>query len=112
MASCGAMPARCSRYTPRGGSRSAARSTEELGDVAQFRTPDGGLAFWLTFPRIADLDRIEAQLPALGVRVANSRSFATSKSAPRGLRLGFASLREDEARSVVRTLARAAGAAR
>ena len=82
--------------------------TAELGDIAHFRVPDGGLAFWLTFPRIADLDRIEAQLPALGVRVADSRSFATSKSAPRGLRLGFASLREDEASAAIRALARAA----
>ena len=83
---------------------------EELGDIAHFRVPDGGLAFWLRFPAQADLDRIEAQLPALGVRVADSRSFATSKAAPRGLRLGFASLREDEARAAMRTLARAAAA--
>jgi GntR family transcriptional regulator/MocR family aminotransferase len=82
--------------------------TEELGDVVHFHMPDGGLAFWLTFPRSADLDRIEAQLPALGVRVADSRSFATSKAAPRGLRIGFASLREDEARVALRTVARAA----
>jgi GntR family transcriptional regulator/MocR family aminotransferase len=53
---------------------------------------------------------MEAHLPALGVRVADSRSFATSKSAPRGLRIGFASLKEEEARAALRILARAARA--
>lgn len=84
--------------------------TEMLGDVVNFRVPDGGLAFWLTFPRIGDLDRIETNLPAMGVRVADSRSFATSKAAPRGLRIGFASLTEEEARAALHTVARAAGA--
>ena len=84
--------------------------TEVLGHVVNFKMPDGGLAFWLTFERVADLDRLEARLPQLGVRVADSRSFATSKSAPRGLRIGFASLREDEARVALNTLARAARA--
>jgi len=84
--------------------------TQELGDLVNFRMPDGGLAFWLTFKRTADLDRMEARLPELGVRVADSRSFATSKSSPRGLRIGFASLREDEARVALSTLARAARA--
>jgi len=84
--------------------------TDVLGDLVNFRMPDGGLAFWLTFKRVADLDRMEARLPDFGVRVADSRSFATSKSAPRGLRIGFASLREEEARVALTTLARAARA--
>jgi len=84
--------------------------TEVLGDLVNFRMPDGGLAFWLTFKRVADLDRMEARLPGLGVRVADSRSFATTKSAPRGLRIGFASLQEAEARVALNTLARAARA--
>lgn len=84
--------------------------TEVLGDLVNCRMPDGGLAFWLTFKRVADLDRLESRLPELGVRVADSRSFATSKSAPRGLRIGFASLREEEARVALNTLARAARA--
>jgi GntR family transcriptional regulator/MocR family aminotransferase len=85
--------------------------TELLGDIAQFRMPDGGLAFWLTFANIADLDRLEANLPALGVRMADSRSFAAGKSTLRGLRIGFASLSEEEARSALRTLSKAARAA-
>jgi GntR family transcriptional regulator/MocR family aminotransferase len=83
--------------------------TQTLGERVRFRVPDGGLAFWLTFPRVADLDRIEANLPALGVRVADSRSFATTRTAPRGLRIGFASLAENEARAALQTVARAGG---
>ena len=87
-----------------------ARALEgELGDVVRYRVPDGGLAFWLEFPRITDLDGIEARAPALGLRFASSRSFATSPSAPRGLRLGFASLTEEEGAGALRLLARAAG---
>lgn len=86
-----------------------ARALERhLGEAARFATPDGGLAFWLRFPDAAVLDRIEARAPGLGVRVADSRSFATSEDAPRGLRIGFASLREDEADAALETLARAA----
>jgi GntR family transcriptional regulator/MocR family aminotransferase len=80
----------------------------ELGDMVKFRMPDGGLAFWLTFPQVADLDRLEARLPELGVSLASSRSFATTKSAPRGLRIGFASLNETEARAALKALAKAA----
>ena len=83
--------------------------TEAFGDRVKFRTPDGGLAFWVTFPDVADLDRIETRAPELGVRVASSRSFATSAEAERGLRIGFASLREEEADRAIRTLAKAAG---
>lgn len=83
--------------------------SETFGERVSFRPPDGGLAFWLTFPDAADLDRIEARAPELGVRMASSRSFASREGAQRGLRIGFASLREDEARKALNTLAQAAG---
>ncbi|WP_454716915.1 MocR-like pyridoxine biosynthesis transcription factor PdxR [Caulobacter segnis] len=83
--------------------------TEAFGDRVRFKTPDGGLAFWLTFPDEGDLDRIEARGPELGVRLASSRSFATREDAGRGLRIGFASLREEESRKALLTLAKAAG---
>ena len=82
---------------------------ETFGERIQFRTPDGGLAFWVTFPDEADLDRIEAHGPAMGVRLASSRSFASREGAGRGLRIGFASLTEDEARRALGILAKAAG---
>jgi GntR family transcriptional regulator / MocR family aminotransferase len=84
---------------------------QELGAIADVRIPDGGLAFWLTFRDDRDLDRIEAAAPRLGLRFADSRSFATHPDAPRGLRLGFASLGQEQARDALRLLAQAAGRA-
>ena len=87
-----------------------AASLESIfGDLIDFETPDGGLAFWLRFKRIADLDKVEERAPAMGLRFASSRSFMTRDSAPRGLRIGFASLGEIEARDAIRALRAAVG---
>jgi GntR family transcriptional regulator/MocR family aminotransferase len=86
----------------------AATLDATFGDLADYARPDGGLAFWLRFRRVADLDRIEERAPALKIRFAASRSFMTRASAPRGLRFGFASLTEYEARQALRALRSAA----
>lgn len=80
-----------------------------FGDRAAFRVPDGGLAFWLRFADGALLDRIEAAAAGEGVRLAPSASFASGEAAPRGLRLGFASLTQAEADAALGALARAGG---
>jgi GntR family transcriptional regulator/MocR family aminotransferase len=90
--------------------RFAAALGDLLGDRAEFRVPDGGLAFWLRFPDAGTLDRVERAAPGLGLRFADSRSFATSDRAERGLRLGFASPTPEEARTALSLLARAAEA--
>ncbi|KKC27405.1 MocR-like pyridoxine biosynthesis transcription factor PdxR [Sphingomonas sp. SRS2] len=77
-----------------------------LAGIADYRLPDGGLAFWLRFD--ADLDGIERRAAAMGLRFATSRSFMASDDAPRGLRIGFASLTEQEADTAIATLAQAA----
>jgi GntR family transcriptional regulator/MocR family aminotransferase len=81
----------------------------ELGDLVDYTMPDGGLAFWLRFKRREDLDRVEENASAQGLRFASSRSFITSDDAERGLRIGFASLTEREARQAIRILRAAAG---
>lgn len=85
----------------------AATLGETLCDLADYTLPDGGLAFWLRFKRLADLEKIEARAPGMGLRFATSRSFMARDSAPRGLRVGFASLNEKEAREAVGALKRA-----
>jgi GntR family transcriptional regulator/MocR family aminotransferase len=80
----------------------------EVGDIANFALPDGGLAFWLRFRNPDDLRRIEARAPAMGLRFASSRSFATTDQVESGLRIGFASLAPYEARQALRTLREAA----
>lgn len=80
-----------------------------IGPCARWQVPDGGLAFWLAFADRALLERIEANAPAHGVRLAASASFATRADAPAGLRLGFASLTEAEAARALGALAAAGG---
>lgn len=79
--------------------------------VANWSLPDGGLAFWLQFPNREVLTRIEEGAPAHGLRMAASASFATRHDAPAGLRIGFASLSEEEAARALRSLARAGNVA-
>ena len=74
----------------------AAQLTDVLGDDVQFDLPDGGLAFWLRFP-MHDMDRMEARMTEMGLRFAASTSYMLAADAPRGLRVGFASLAADEA---------------
>lgn len=78
-----------------------------LGDRVDFRIPDGGLAFWLRFR--GDMDRVEERAAAAGLHFPPSRSFMASADAPRGLRVGFASLDDDEARIAIAGLGQAAG---
>lgn len=81
-----------------------------VGSRARWRMPDGGLAFWLDFDDGEMLGRLERNAGAAGVRIASSASFVTRDDAPRGLRLGFASLTEPEAAAALRRLAAAADA--
>ncbi len=85
----------------------AAEIDRTLGHVVNYKMPDGGLAFWLRFD--TDLDQMEARAVAMGLRFAPSRSFMTTDTAPRGLRIGFASLNSHEARTALAALREAAG---
>ncbi|MGV3481425.1 MAG: PLP-dependent aminotransferase family protein, partial [Sphingobium sp.] len=79
-----------------------------LGDLVDYDMPDGGLAFWLRFRRQADLDHVEERAPAKGLRFASSRSFVAREGVTRGLRIGFASMTEREARAAIAALRAAA----
>jgi len=83
----------------------AAELERALGARARFQMPAGGLAFWLHFDD--DLDQIEERAISAGLRFASSRSFMTRNDAPRGLRIGFASLDEAEAHAAIAALASA-----
>ncbi len=82
---------------------------EEVGEIADYAVPDGGLAFWVRFLRPGDLARIEAHAPDMGLRFASSRSFTSKPETESGLRFGFASLTSHEARHALRTIRKAAG---
>ncbi len=84
---------------------------ENFGDVADFKVPDGGLSFWITFRDSSVLDAIENGAQSANVRFLPSRSFAIAPYEERGLRLGYASLNPEEAAEAVRRLRQSAGAA-
>jgi GntR family transcriptional regulator / MocR family aminotransferase len=84
---------------------------EDFGDVADFKVPDGGLSFWITFRDSSVLDAIEKGARNANVRFLPSRSFAIAPYEQRGLRLGYASLNSAEAIEGVRRLRRSAGGA-
>ena len=86
----------------------AASLQRHMGDLVDYHIPDGGLAFWLWFKHADRLDRLEARAPAMGLRFASSESFRTHEHAPRGLRIGFASLTPDEADRALARLREAA----
>lgn len=90
--------------------KSFALTLREFAGLAEFDMPDGGLSFWLRFTNLKALERIEARAAGLGVWVAPSKSFMARRDAPRGLRLGFASLTEQEARDGIRRLRTASSA--
>jgi GntR family transcriptional regulator/MocR family aminotransferase len=72
-----------------------ARNLDALfGDLVDYRTPDGGLAFWLRFR--TDMAAFESRAAASGLTFASSQSYRQRKTAPSGLRIGFASLDEAE----------------
>ncbi len=81
----------------------------ELGDAVDFRLPDGGLAFWLTFATSAHLDRLEQNAPKHGLQFLPSRSFAAKEDGPRGIRVGFAGLDDAGIRDAVRRMKAAIG---
>jgi GntR family transcriptional regulator / MocR family aminotransferase len=84
---------------------------ENLGEVADFKVPAGGLSFWITFRDAAILDAIENGAANANVRFLPSRSFAIAPYEQRGLRLGYASLNAAEATEAVRRLRQSAGSA-
>jgi GntR family transcriptional regulator / MocR family aminotransferase len=81
---------------------------ESFDGIIDFKVPDGGLAFWITFRDSSVLDAIEKSTPGRGVHFLPSRSFAIAPYEQRGLRLGFASLNLDEATEAVRRLRQSA----
>jgi GntR family transcriptional regulator / MocR family aminotransferase len=82
---------------------------DNFGDIADFKVPDGGLSFWITFCDSSVLDAIEEGARSVNVRFLPSRSFAIAPYEERGLRLGYASLNAKEAAEAVRRLRQSAG---
>ena len=81
---------------------------EALGDFAEARLPDGGLAMWLNFHDLDALARIESGASAQGISFASSESYRLGPDAAHGLRIGFASNPARAAIAAIETLGRLA----
>jgi GntR family transcriptional regulator/MocR family aminotransferase len=73
----------------------------EFGDLIDFRTPEGGLAYWLTFRDANVLRAIENGIEKRRLRLLPPRCFAVDPRHGEGLRLGFGSLDEKEAEQAI-----------
>lgn len=80
----------------------------EFGPLIDYRVPEGGLAYWVTFRDASILDAVERGAAELRMRLLPSHSFAVSPEHGAGLRLGFGSLDEREAEQAISRLRAAA----
>ncbi|WP_242695749.1 PLP-dependent aminotransferase family protein [Desertivirga brevis] len=77
---------------------------EHLRDKVHFHKPEGGLAFWLTPKGQVDITKLSEVLLKKGVQILSPESFSFS-SPVQGLRLGYASLDEDQLEKGIRIIA-------
>jgi GntR family transcriptional regulator / MocR family aminotransferase len=78
--------------------------TEELGALASFDMPAGGLAFWVRFPEWTDLTKLEQRWRSGGPQFLTSNACAIGGRPKPAARLGFASLDGHELRVTIACL--------
>ncbi|KAA6186418.1 HTH-type transcriptional regulatory protein GabR [Pseudomonas extremaustralis] len=81
---------------------------EAFGDRINVREPEGGLALWVRFEDQIDVDQMVAAALTHGLVVRSGRQFSPTGQAENALRLGFASLNQEEIRQATLRLAHAA----
>lgn len=74
----------------------------ELGDLVDFRTPDGGMAIWTKFHHSVNLPRTCGRAHNRGLSMADGSGYGPR--ANNGTRLGFASMNEEELTRAVEIL--------
>ena len=79
-----------------------------FGDRIQVREPEGGLALWVRFDDTIDVDQTVNAALDHGLVVRSGRQFSPMAQAENALRLGFASLNQQEIREATLRLAKAA----
>lgn len=74
-----------------------------LGDLVQFKRPDGGMAVWTIFPPDYSIAALSARASGLGLLMGDG-SFYRFEGQGNGLRIGFASLSAGEITEAVSIL--------
>jgi GntR family transcriptional regulator/MocR family aminotransferase len=68
----------------------------EFGNLIAFDIPEGGLAVWSRFEKTDDLIKVPVRAMAKGLHISTDNFHKDGFSATSGLRIGFASLEQDE----------------
>ncbi|MEM9920371.1 MAG: PLP-dependent aminotransferase family protein [Bacteroidota bacterium] len=67
-----------------------------LGDSVKFRLPSGGMALWAHFAPEIDLVRLSREAKANGLYLSDGTSFRQQLPSLNAIRMGFASMTEEE----------------
>lgn len=65
-------------------------------DVIDFKIPEGGMAVWSVFDQSINLPKLSIDAGKKGLKIADGSFYNNEVFTPNGLRLGFASLNENE----------------
>ncbi|OQP61281.1 hypothetical protein A3860_06105 [Niastella vici] len=79
---------------------------EQLSDVIDFKTPDGGLAIWAKFHKSVPLPPLTEKLKAKGLILSNGLIHNTSAVSLNSTRMGFGWMNEEETAQAVEMLSR------
>ncbi len=80
---------------------------EELNNVFSFEIPKGGMAVWVTLNKRYSWDLLSEYARELKLEIGDWRRYDMQKSGHNSIRIGFASMNEDEIRILVRRLKQA-----
>lgn len=67
-----------------------------LKDSVDFKIPEGGLGVWVNFDKRISLAALSASAAKNGLYIGDGSYYQNESFSPNGLRMGFASLRENE----------------
>jgi GntR family transcriptional regulator/MocR family aminotransferase len=68
----------------------------DFNEVIKFRVPEGGLAVWANFDKKIDLIKMAEDASKKGLHIANGNFYKNESFSTNALRMGFASLQENE----------------
>ena len=78
--------------------------TSDFNDVIKFKIPEGGLAVWANFDKRIDLIKMSEDASKKGLYIDNGIFYKNESFSTNGLRMGFASLKENEMEEAFRIL--------
>lgn len=76
-----------------------------LKDKVKYYRPDGGLALWLEFKEARNIDELLSQIPEQKVKIISPAKYSLG-GITKGIRLGYASLSEEELERGVKLLSK------